>query len=220
MLLEVGSRVGAYTITSHLGEGGMGVVFRARDTKLGRDVAIKALPENFSTDRERLQRILREAQALAALNHPSIAQIYGLEDSTQPPCIAMELVQGETLADRLKHGALPVNEALQITKQVAEALEAAHEKSIVHRDLKPGNVMVLPDGNIKVLDFGLAKVHEGPATSPSLSHSPTMMSASIPGTILGTAAYMSPEQAKGLNVDARSDLFSLGCILFEMLTGR
>ena len=218
MLLEVGSKIGAYEITSRLGEGGMGVVFRARDSKLGRDVAIKALPEAFATDQDRLQRFLREAQALAALNHSNIAQIYGLEDSTQPPCIVMELVQGETLADRLQRGPIPVSEALPMAKQIVEALEAAHEKGIVHRDLKPGNVMVLPDGGIKVLDFGLAKVHED--QSAGLSNSPTMMSASMPGSILGTAAYMAPEQAKGLNADSRSDLFSFGCILFEMLTGR
>lgn len=218
MLLEVGSTVGAYEITSRLGEGGMGVVFRARDSKLGRDVAIKALPEAFAADQDRLQRFLREAQALAALNHSNIAQIYGLEDSTQPPCIVMELVHGETLADRLQRGPIPLSEALPMAKQIVEALEAAHEKGIVHRDLKPGNVMVLPDGGIKVLDFGLAKVHEG--QNAGLSNSPTMMSASMPGSILGTAAYMAPEQAKGLNADSRSDLFSFGCILFEMLTGR
>jgi eukaryotic-like serine/threonine-protein kinase len=220
MLLEIGSKVGAYEITSRLGEGGMGVVFRARDSKLGRDVAIKALPEAFATDQDRLQRFLREAQALAALNHSNIAQIYGLDDSTQPPCIVMELVQGETLADRLQRGPIPLRDALPMAKQIVEALEAAHEKGIVHRDLKPGNVMVLPDGGIKVLDFGLAKVHEGHIASAGLSNSPTMMSASMPGSILGTAAYMAPEQAKGLNADTRSDLFSFGCILFEMLTGR
>ena len=219
MLLEIGSRVGAYEITSRLGEGGMGVVFRARDTKLGRDVAIKVLPEAFATDQDRLQRFLREAHALAALNHSSIAQIYGLEDSTRPPCIVMELIQGETLADRLQRGPIPLNEALPMAKQIVEALEAAHERGIVHRDLKPGNVMVLPDGGIKVLDFGLAKVHEGHVAGAGLSNSPTMMSASMPGTIFGTAAYMAPEQAKGLNADTRSDLFSFGCILFEMLTG-
>jgi len=220
MALEIGSKIGFYEITSRLGEGGMGVVFRAHDTKLGRDVAIKALPEAFAADRERLQRFQREAQVLASLNHPNIAQIYGLEDSSLPPCIVMELVQGETLADRVRRGPIPVNEALQIAKQIAEALESAHEKGIVHRDLKPGNVMALPDGAIKVLDFGLAKVHEGPNASAGLSNSPTMMSASMPGSILGTAAYMAPEQAKGLNADARSDLFSFGCILYEMLTGR
>jgi serine/threonine protein kinase len=212
--LSVGEKCGPYLILEKIGAGGMGEVYRARDERLGRDVALKISTEQFN------ERFEREAKLIAALNHPNIAQIYGLEVSTQPPCIVMELLQGETLGARLQHGAIPLGEALPMAKQMLEALEAAHEKGIVHRDLKPGNVMVLPDGTIKVLDFGLAKVHEGPVASAGISNSPTMLSASIPGSILGTAGYMAPEQAKGMNADARSDLFAFGCIFYEMLTGR
>jgi eukaryotic-like serine/threonine-protein kinase len=218
--LTIGTKIGPYQIHSPLGEGGMGVVFRARDTKLGRDVAIKVLSDAFANDPDRLARFEREAQVLASLNHANIAHIYGLEETQETRCIVMELVEGETLAQVLKRGPLPVDEALRISKQILEALEAAHEKGIVHRDLKPGNVMVLPDGNVKVLDFGLAKAVDGAPSGANVSHSPTLsMAATQAGIILGTAAYMSPEQAKGLSADTRSDVFSFGCVLYEMLTG-
>jgi serine/threonine protein kinase len=219
MSINPGTRIGPYEITSPLGEGGMGVVYRAHDTKLGRDVAIKALPDAFANDSDRLQRFQREAQVLASLNHPNIAQIYGLEESDKTRCIVMELVEGETLQERLKRGPIPIDEALPIAKQIAEALEAAHEKGIIHRDLKPANIKLTPDGTVKVLDFGLAKpFQEQRATA--LSNSPTLLNASMPGVILGTAAYMSPEQARGENTNERSDLFSFGCVLYEMLTGQ
>jgi eukaryotic-like serine/threonine-protein kinase len=219
--LTVGTRIGVYEILSPLGEGAMGVVFRARDTKLGRDVAIKALPDPFATDSDRLARFEGEARILAALNHANIAHIYGIEESHETRCIVMELVEGETLAQKLKRGPLRADEALAMSGQILQALEAAHEKGIVHRDLKPGNVMVLSDGNVKVLDFGLAKALESTPAGAGLSHSPTLsLAATQAGVILGTAAYMSPEQAKGLSADARSDVFSFGCVLYEMLAGR
>src|SRR5262249_24706469 len=198
----------------------MGVVLRAHDTKLQRDVALKLMPDHFADDPERLARFQREAQVLALLNHPNIAQIYGLEDSTPQRCIVMELVEGETLQERLKRGAIPVAEALRTAKQIAEALEAAHERGVIHRDLKPGNIKLTSDGTAKVLDFGLAKaLQEGQA--PDVSNSPTLVSApSMPGVILGTAAYMSPEQVKGRPVDKRTDIFAFGCVLYEMLTAR
>jgi len=196
----------------------MGVVFRAHDTKLQRDVALKLLPDHFVDDPDRLVRFQREAQILASLNHPNIAQIHGLEESDNTRCIVMELVEGETLRDRLKHGPIPVDEALAIAKQIADGLEAAHEKGIIHRDLKPANIKLTPDGQVKVLDFGLAKAfHERPESR--LSDSPTLMSASVPGVILGTAAYMAPEQAKGGAADKRSDVWAFGVVLYEMLTG-
>jgi serine/threonine protein kinase len=198
----------------------MGEVYRARDTRLKREVAIKTLPDEFSRDPERLARFQREAEALAALNHPNIAHVYGLEESANTRCIVMELVDGDTLQQRLTRGAIPVEEALQIAKQVAEALEAAHERGIIHRDLKPGNIMLTRDAKVKVLDFGLAKaLHEQQPST--LSHSPTMISAaSMPGLILGTAAYMSPEQARGKATDRRADIWAFGCIFFELLTVR
>src|SRR5262249_36073874 len=197
-----GPGLGAYEVRSRLGEGGMGVVFRALDTKLGRDVALKLLPDHFADDPERLVRFEREAQALASLNHPNIAQIYGLEESSNARCIVMELVEGETLQQRLKRGPIPIDEALPIVMQIAEALEAAHEKGIVHRDLKPANVKITPDGKVKVLDFGLAKALEDVTAASSLSNTPTLnMMNTNAGVILGTAAYMSPEQARGKAVD-------------------
>jgi eukaryotic-like serine/threonine-protein kinase len=216
-----GTKIGPYEIRSTLGEGGMGVVFRALDTKLHREVALKFLPEQFAQDPERLSRFEREAHLLASLNHPNIAQIYGLEDSTSSQCIAMELVEGETLAERLQAGPMPVPEALKVAKQVAEALEAAHEKGIIHRDLKPANIKIRPDGAVKVLDFGLAKALEQIDARTDLSNSPTMLRAgpTQPNIILGTAAYMAPEQARGRTSDARSDIFAFGCVLYEMLTG-
>ncbi|MFN8588970.1 MAG: protein kinase [Candidatus Eisenbacteria bacterium] len=223
MPLTPGTRLGPYEVVAPLGAGGMGEVYRARDTRLGRDVALKVLPAAFSRDAERLARFRREAMALAALNHPNVAAIYGLEESGEAPCLVLELVEGETLAARLGRGALPVGEALALAGQVAAAVEAAHERSLVHRDLKPGNVMVTSSGIAKVLDFGLAKseLAEPPRTAShddvtrSISASPTEA-----GVILGTAAYMSPEQARGRAVDRRSDVWSFGCVLYECLAGR
>src|SRR5437870_365550 len=197
----------------------MGVVFRALDTKLQREVALKLLPDHFAADPERLARFQREAQVLASLNHPNIAQIYGLEESGNTRCIVMELVEGETLQERLKRGSIPIDEALPIAKQIAEALEAAHESGLVHRDLKPANIKLAPDGRVKVLDFGLAKAFAPMTAEMNLSNSPTLMSGSMPGVILGTAAYMSPEQAKGKEVDRRADIWAFGVVVYEMLTG-
>jgi serine/threonine-protein kinase len=220
-MLASGTRLGVYEIADSLGAGGMGEVYRATDTKLGRAVAIKILPDAFATDAERVPRFAREAKVLASLNHPHIAALYGMEEADGRHFLIMELVEGETLADRLRGGALPVDESLRLAVQIADALETAHEQGIVHRDLKPANIKVTPDGNVKLLDFGLAKaVEAGPAAS-NLTHSPTLsVMATQAGLIMGTAAYMSPEQAKGLSVDRRSDVFSFGVVLFEMLTGR
>ena len=218
----IGQSVAHYEITALIGEGGMGQVFRATDTKLKRDVALKILPESFAQDPQRMGRFQREAEVLASLNHPKIAGIYGLEQEGSTHAIAMELVEGETLAARIKKGAIPFEEALKIALQIATALEAAHEKGIIHRDLKPANVIVTPEGTAKVLDFGLAKAIEPePSAEADLSQSPTLtMQATQAGIILGTAAYMSPEQAKGKPVDKRADTWAFGVVLFEMLTGR
>src|SRR5436190_17128851 len=207
MPLPAGTRFGAYEILSALGAGGMGEVYRARDTKLGRSVAIKILPDTLAADPERIARFEREAKMLAALNHPHIAALYGMEESGGRHFLVMELVEGETLAERLRRGAMPVEEALTIAHQILEALEAAHEKWIVHRDLKPANVKVTPDDKVKVLDFGLAKALETAPANPTLSNSPTMLSGSLSGMIVGTAGYMSPEQARGRTADQRSDIF-------------
>ena len=216
-----GTQLGSYEILSPLGRGGMGEVWRAKDTKLGREVAIKTLPEEFAKDEERLARFEREAKLLASLNHPNIATIYGLEEDTGTRFLVLELVEGDTLQDRLKRGAIPVEESLRLALQIAEALEAAHEKGVVHRDLKPGNIKVTPDGKVKVLDFGLAKAFAVDEADVNLSQSPTLsMAATQQGVILGTAAYMSPEQARGLEVDKRTDIWAFGCVLYEMLTGR
>jgi Tol biopolymer transport system component len=224
MALSAGTRLGPYEILAPLGAGGMGEVYRATDTKLSREVAIKVLPTEVARDPERLARFQREATLLAALNHPHIAAIHGLEEEDGNPFLVLELVEGEDLAERLKRGAIPVDEALRIAKQIAEALEEAHEKGIIHRDLKPANVKVTPAGKVKVLDFGLAKAWEGdPATGSSsgLSQSPTLAhSGTQAGLILGTAAYMSPEQARGKPVDKRADIWAFGVVLHEMLTGR
>jgi TolB-like protein len=225
MPLASGTRLGPYEIVAPLGAGGMGEVYRARDLRLGREVAIKALPAGFARDPERLERFEREARLLASLNHPNIAAIYGLEEAEGTPHLVLELVAGESLAQRLAaHGALPAREALALCIQIAAAVEAAHERGIVHRDLKPGNVMITPEGVAKVLDFGLAKSDPLPAAvSAHPDDSPTMLSpagASVAGVILGTAAYMSPEQARGRPVDRRSDVWSFGCVLFECLAGR
>ncbi len=222
MTIAAGTRLGSYEVLAQIGAGGMGEVYRAHDTKLGRDVAIKVLPANFVNDPERLSRFQREARMLAALNHANIATIYGLEQSGGVTCLVMELVPGETLAERIKRdGAVPVEEALAIAKQIAEALEAAHEKGIIHRDLKPANVKVTPEGKVKVLDFGLAKAFAGDAANEDISNSPTLsMAATMQGVILGTAAYMSPEQARGKAVDKRTDIWAFGCVLYELLTGK
>ena len=222
MALIPGTRLGVYEITTPLGQGGMGQVYRARDTKLDRDVAIKILPEAFAHDADRLARFTREAKTLAALNHPNIAAIYGLEESAGVTALVMELVEGDDLSQRIKKGAIPIDEALPIAKQIAEALEAAHEQGIIHRDLKPANIKVRPDGTVKVLDFGLAKAMDPPAgSSPNVSQSPTITTPAMTqaGMILGTAAYMAPEQARGKPVDKRADIWAFGAVLFEMLTG-
>ncbi len=221
MVLASCTRLGPYEIQSPLGAGGMGEVYRARDGRLGRDVALKVLPVAFAADAERMARFQREAQVLASLNHPNIASIYGLEDSGNVRALVMELVEGPTLADRLTQGAIPVDEILSLAKQICEAVEYAHERGIVHRDLKPANIKLASNGSAKILDFGLAKALEGDAVSSDISNSPTLSRmATQQGIILGTAAYMSPEQAKGKSVDRRSDIWSFGCVLFEMLTGK
>ncbi len=221
MPLAAGTRLGSYEIVAPLGAGGMGEVYRARDPRLGRDVAIKLLPEAFASDPERLARFEREARLLASLQHANIAVLHGLEESGGRRYLVMECVEGESLAQRLRRGAPPLEETLGIARAVAAALEAAHEGGIVHRDLKPGNVMVTPGGDVKVLDFGLAKGGAASASDPSLSSSPTMTyQGTEAGVVLGTAAYMSPEQARGKSVDRRTDIWSFGCVLYECLTGR
>jgi len=222
--LAAGSRLGVYDITASIGEGGMGQVFRARDTKLDRLVAIKVLPAAFAHDTDRLARFQREAKTLASLNHPHIAAIYGLEEGGGITALVMEFVEGDDLSQRIARGAIPIDEALPIAKQIADALEAAHEQGIIHRDLKPANIKVRSDGTVKVLDFGLAKM-AGPASamSPNVTSSPTLVSPVMMtgmGMILGTAAYMAPEQARGKAVDKRADVWSFGVVLYEMLTGR
>jgi eukaryotic-like serine/threonine-protein kinase len=222
----IGKILAHFEITSQLGKGGMGEVYQAKDRKLGRDVAIKVLPDEFAKDVDRVARFQREAKLLASLNHPNIAAIHGLEESGGTNFLVLELVEGETLADRIKAGPVPVQESLKLALQIAEALEAAHEKGVIHRDLKPANIKVTPDGKVKVLDFGLAKAFAGDqaelnlSNSPTLTHSPTLSDmATQQGVILGTAAYMSPEQARGKSVDKRADIWAFGCVLFEMLTG-
>jgi serine/threonine-protein kinase len=219
MGLSAGTRLGPYEIQAPLGAGGMGEVYRARDTKLGRDVAIKILPEVFTSDLERLARFERESRMLAALNHPHIGAIYGVEDAENIHALVLELVEGDTLAERLRRGRLPVTDAVAIARQIAEALESAHGRGIIHRDLKPANVKITTDGKVKVLDFGLAKAVVSDATGPDLSQSPTVtVNGTLEGAILGTAAYMSPEQARGKTVDKRTDIWAFGCVLYEMLT--
>jgi len=221
----IGKTISHYNILQKLGEGGMGVVYKAQDTKLGREVALKALPEEFAQDRERLARFEREAKLLASLNHPNIATIYGLEESESFNFLTLELVEGETLAEKLLSGPLKIKEALEICFQIAEGLESAHEKGIMHRDLKPSNVKITPEGKVKILDFGLAKAFEvaetGKVSSVDPFKSPTLtVGTSRSGVILGTAAYMSPEQARGKPLDKRTDIWSFGCLLYEVLTGR
>jgi eukaryotic-like serine/threonine-protein kinase len=220
--VQPGSVIGPYQIESLLDAGGMGEVYRARDTKLNRDVAIKILPPAFADDPDRVARFKREAQVLASLNHPNIAHIHGLEEANGVQAIVMELVEGQDLAQRLTRGAIPIDEALLIAKQIADALEAAHDQGIIHRDLKPANIKVRPDGTAKVLDFGLAKASDPVGMPTKVSMSPTITTPAMTqaGLILGTAAYMSPEQARGQRVDAQTDIWAFGCVLYEMLTGR
>ena len=217
MALIPGTRLGVYDIIAPIGQGGMGQVYRATDRTLGRQVAIKILPDAFAQDPESLARFEREAKTLAALNHPHIAAIYGFEKSAGAQALVMELVEGEDLSQRIAGRGIPIDEAVPIAKQIAEALEAAHEQGIIHRDLKPANVKITSDGWVKVLDFGLAKVSAGARRDPS--NGPTLM-ATRPGLILGTAAYMAPEQARGEEADQASDMWAFGCVLFEMITGR
>jgi len=217
----IGHRMGSYQIVGLLGAGGMGEVYQARDAKLGRDVAIKVLPPAFIHDTERLARFEREARILAALNHPNIGSLYGFEESDGITGLVLELVEGSTLAQRISRGRVPIDEALTLAGQIAQALKAAHDRGILHRDLKPANIKLSADGNIKVLDFGLAKIMTGDGSARHLSHSPTMtVGATSEGIVLGTPAYMSPEQARGQAVDERTDLWAFGCVLYEMLTGR
>ncbi len=221
MSLTIGTQLGSHEITALLGKGGMGEVYRARDLKLKREVAIKILPEEFSSDADRGARFQREAEVLASLNHPNIAAIYEIEQFGGRKFLVMELVLGETLAERLERGPIPVDEALGIAKEIAEGLETAHAKGIIHRDLKPANVKITPNGKVKILDFGLAKAYESESGSANLSSSPTLsLAGTMQGVILGTAAYMSPEQARAEPLDPRTDLFSLGVVLYEMTTGR
>jgi serine/threonine protein kinase len=222
LALTTGARLGPYEVTAQIGVGGMGEVYRATDTNLGRQVAIKILPKAFAQDADRLTRFEREAKTLASLNHSNIAQIYGLERSHGTTALVMELVEGPTLADRIAQGAIPIDEVLPVARQIAEALEAAHEQSIIHRDLKPANIKVRPDGTVKVLDFGLAKAFDASPGATDASQSPTITSPAMTemGVILGTAAYMSPEQARGKAVDKRADIWAFGCVLYEMLTGQ
>ena len=214
--VSIGQTIGQYVISARLGAGGMGEVYRARDPKLGRDVAIKVLPALFTSDQDRLARFAREARILASLNHPHIGAIYGVEDAGAVRALVLELVDGPTLADRILGGRIPVAEALLIAQQIADALEAAHDKGVIHRDLKPANIKITPDGVVKVLDFGLAKA----ANSPANSDTGANMSQTREGVVLGTVAYMSPEQARGHAVDKRTDIWAFGCVLYEMLTGR
>jgi eukaryotic-like serine/threonine-protein kinase len=223
MTLPAGLSLGSYEVVGAIGAGGMGEVYRARDTRLKREVALKVLPAAVAGDPERLTRFHREAEVLASLNHPHIAQIYGIEESNGTSALVMELVEGEDLSQRLARGPLPLEEALPIARQIAEALEGAHDAGIIHRDLKSANIKLRPDGMVKVLDFGLAKALE-PAQPgrQDLANSPTAASPAdlTRGIILGTAAYMAPEQAKGKPVDRRADIWAFGCVVYEMLTGR
>jgi len=224
MTLAPGARYGPYEITAKIGAGGMGEVYRARDTRLDRDVALKILPPAFAGDPERLARFEREARTLATLNHPHIGHIYGLEESGGVRALVLEFVDGPTLADRIAPGPIPIDDALIIARQIAEGLEAAHDQGIIHRDLKPANIKVRTDGTVKVLDFGLAKAFDSTsAGTADVSASPTITSPPLMtgvGAILGTAAYMSPEQARGQAIDKRTDIWAFGCVLFEMITGR
>src|SRR5262245_11455320 len=220
--LSPGTWLGSYEIGPLIGQGGMGEVYRAHDRKLGRDVAIKILPAAFTTDPDRVARFQREAQLLAAINHPHIAAIFGFEESEDTRALVLELVDGETLAQRIARSPIPFDEVVAIARQIAEALAAAHDQAIDHRDLKPANIKIRPNGDVKVLDFGLAKSIDPNASAgapgPSAMTSPAVLTGM--GVLLGTAAYMAPEQATGRPADKRSDIWAFGCVLFEMLTGR
>ena len=220
MALTVGTKLGALEVTALLGKGGMGEVYRARDLKLKREVAIKILPEEFSRDADRVSRFQREAEVLASLNHPNIAGIYDFGEGHGLRYLVLELVEGETLADRIARGPIPIEEALNIAKQIAEALEAAHDKGIIHRDLKPANIKFNSSGGVKVLDFGLAKILDRGSKDVNSSNLPTQVSISSPRLILGTPAYMAPEQARGEEASRSTDVWALGCVLFELLTGK
>jgi len=217
----IGQTIAHYRVQEKIGAGGMGEVYRAQDTRLCRDVALKVLPELFARDAERMVRFEREAKVLASLNHPNIASIYGLEESNRTRALVMELVEGPTFAERIRQGRIPLEEVLTFAKQIADALEYAHERSIIHRDLRPSNVKLTPESPVKLLDFGLAKALEGETVEPELQNSSTPSAPSTrTGVLLGTAAYMSPEQARGKRVDRRADIWAFGCMLYEMLTGR
>src|SRR5437867_5555978 len=215
MALAIGTQLGSMEVTALIGRGGMGEVYRARDMKLKRDVAIKILPDEFSRDADRVARFQREAEVLASLNHPNIAAIYDLQEANGSRYLVLELVEGETLADRIARGPIPVEEAFDIAKNICEALEAAHEKGIIHRDLKPANVKITPDGKVKVLDFGIAKILQSEASADSA----VTVASLTGGVVMGTPAYMSPQQAKGQNANRNSDVWAFGCVLYEMLTG-
>ena len=217
----ISQTIAHYRVQGKIGAGGMGEVYRGYDTRLCRDVALKVLPEAFARDPERMARFEREAKVLASLNHPNIASIYGLEESNEVRALVMELVEGPTLAERIRQGPLPLEEVLAFAKQIADGIEYAHERGIIHRDLKPSNVKLTPESQVKLLDFGLAKALEGETVEPELQNSPTLSAAATrTGVLLGTAAYMSPEQARGKRVDRRADIWAFGCMLYEMLTGR
>ncbi len=222
-MLTPGTRIAHYDVLAAIGAGGMGEVYRARDTLLGRDVALKVLPELFAADPDRRARFQREAKTLAALNHPNIAAIHGLAEAPNVSALVLELVDGETLAERIDRGPIPLDETLAIATQIAAALESAHERGIVHRDLKPANVKLTHTGAVKVLDFGLAKLVEAGGTAPAGLSAPPASQSSAPvteiGVPIGTAAYMSPEQVRGQAVDKRTDIWAFGCVLYEMLTG-
>ncbi len=217
----VGQTISHYKVLEKIGEGGMGEVYRATDTKLNRDVALKILPQQFASDSQRMGRFQREAEVLASLDHPNIGQIYGIEDAGQTKALVLQLIEGPTLADKIAQGPIPVEETLKIALQMAEGLEAAHEKGVIHRDLKPANIKITPEGQVKILDFGLAKLFEEESPITDISQSPTLTAAATQaGVILGTAAYMSPEQARGKSVDKRADIFAFGAVLYECLTGK
>jgi serine/threonine protein kinase len=214
--LAAGSTLAHYTILAPLGAGAMGEVYRARDSKLGREVAIKVLPEHFADDEERLRRFEREAQTLASLNHPNVAQIFGVDQVGDTCFLVLELVPGESLEERLKRGPLSIDESLDVCKQIAEGLEAAHEAGVIHRDLKPANVRLTPDGKVKLLDFGLAK----PANEGAGGSTTDSVLSTEAGRLLGTPTYMAPEQARGKSIDKRVDIWAFGCVLYECLTGK
>ena len=217
----LGKTISHYKVLEKIGEGGMGEVYRATDTKLNRDVALKILPEQFASDAQRMGRFQREAEVLASLDHPNIGQIYGIEEAGQTKALVLQLIEGPTLADKIAQGPIPVEDALKIALQIAKGLEAAHEKGIIHRDLKPANIKITPEGQVKILDFGLAKVFEEEISPADVSQSPTLTQGMTrAGVILGTAAYMSPEQARGSKVDKRTDIWAFGCVLYEMLSGK